>query len=105
MKTNLSLNDPAVSNNHYKLSKITIMKNYESLDDAITDLKKRGYIETFEPEADCLYCGDLDPRLYPGQFHVDEVYSFHEYASPEDKSVVYAISSSSGAKGTLVDTH
>lgn len=79
------------------------MKNYDSLSDALSDLKKRGYEANFETMSFCLYCGDLDIRLNPEAFHVDEVYHFKEGSSSDDSSVVYAISSIAGVKGTLVD--
>ena len=79
------------------------MKNYESLIDALDDLRKRGYEADFATQTVCLYCGDLDIRLDPEDFHVDEVYRFEENSNPDDNSVLYAISSSTGVKGTLVD--
>lgn len=79
------------------------MKNYDSMIDALNDLRKRGYEADFETSSDCLYCSDLDIRLNPEEFHVDESYRFEGTSDPEDNSVVYAISSSSGVKGTLVD--
>jgi len=73
------------------------MKNYESLVDALDDLKKRGYEADFETQSNSLYCSELE------EFNVDEVYRFEEASSPEDNSVLYAISSSAGVKGSLVD--
>lgn len=82
------------------------MKNYESLAGILSDLKKTGYKEDFEIEPYCLYCGDLDLRLDPDDFHVDEVYRFkgNANASPQ-YPVLYAISTSGGVKGILVDNH
>jgi hypothetical protein len=81
------------------------MKNYESLVDALNDLKKRGYETDFATDTVCLYCGDLDLRLNPEEFHVDEVYRFELDSNPHDNSILYAISSSTGVKGILVDGH
>ena len=81
------------------------MRNYESLVDALDDLEKRGYEADFGTESDCLYCGDLDLRFNPETFNVDEVYRFGEDSSPDSSAVVYAISSSTGVKGTLVDAY
>ena len=79
------------------------MKNYNSVADALDDLKNRGYDEDFETQSTCLYCNDLDLRLIEEEFHVDEVYRFEEDAHPDHNAVVYAISSSAGIKGTIVD--
>jgi hypothetical protein len=79
------------------------MKNYDSLVDALDDLRNRGYLADFGTQAICLYCGDLDLRLSPEEFNVDEVYRFEGDSSPDDSAVIYAISSSTGVKGTLID--
>lgn len=81
------------------------MKNYESLVDALADLRNRGYEADFATETVCLYCSDLDIRLNPEEFHVDEVYRFEADSTPDDSSVLYAISSSTGVRGTLVDSY
>jgi len=81
------------------------MKNYESLVDALKDLKARGYTQYFEMEYSCIYCGLLDLRLNPEEFTVDEVYRFEDDSNPDDGSVLYVISSTAGVKGTLVDAY
>ncbi len=79
------------------------MKNYKSLVDALSDLRERGYEADFETAPFCLYCGDLDIRLNPGAFNVDEVYRFKGNSGPGDSAIIYAISSNAGLKGTVVD--
>ena len=79
------------------------MKNYESLAEALNDLRKRGYEAEFEAHPFGLYCSDLDLRLIEEEFNVDETYRFEEDCNPDDNAVVYAISSSTGIKGTIVD--
>jgi hypothetical protein len=79
------------------------MKNYESLVDALDDLKKRGYQADFEPQSNCLYCSNLDLRLTEEEFQIDEVYRFEGDPNPEDNAMVYAFTSPTGVKGTIVD--
>ncbi|MBO9201739.1 MULTISPECIES: hypothetical protein [Niastella] len=81
------------------------MKSYGSLTDALSDLRTRGYHADFATETVCLYCGDLDLRLDPEDFHVDEIHRFEGNCKPEDNTVLYAITSSTGVKGTLVDPY
>jgi hypothetical protein len=81
------------------------MKNYESLAEALDDLKKKGYDNDFEPQTICLYCSTLDLRLEEEEFNVDEVYRFQGDSSPDDNAVVYALTSNTGVKGTIVDGH
>jgi len=83
------------------------MKNYESPGEALSDLKTRGYVANFtvETETASLYAGELDVRLDPEEFHVDEVYRFDCNAIRDNNAIVYAISDpASGVKGTLVNS-
>lgn len=81
------------------------MENYQSVVDALDGLKEQGYENDFATQSVCLYCSDLDLRLNPEEFHVDGVYRFEGDSNPDDNSVVYAISSAHGVKGTLVDSY
>ena len=78
------------------------MKNYQSLIDAMSDLRKKGYEDDFTTESFGLYSGDLDMRLDPEDFHVDEIDRVEEKSNPGDGPMLYAISSSAGVKGTLI---
>jgi hypothetical protein len=81
------------------------MENTESLVEALLVLKKRGY-ETdlsFEVDSFCLYGGDLDMRLNPDGFHVDEIDRIGDEGQPNEGAVVYAITAITGVKGVLVD--
>jgi len=79
------------------------MKKYESPAEALNDLRSRGYEANFETGSFCLYCGDLDIRLDPDDFKVDEEYRFEGGPNQGEDAVIVAITSSTGVKGTLVD--
>jgi len=81
------------------------MKNYESLDHALDDLRAKGYTTDFTTDKVCLYCGELDIRLDPEDFHVDEVSRVEGASGYEDKAFVYAITAVTGVKGTLIDAN
>ncbi|MEP6750698.1 MAG: phosphoribosylpyrophosphate synthetase [Bacteroidota bacterium] len=81
------------------------MKNYESLIAALADLKSRGYDAEFEAHPFCLYCGNIDIRLNPEQFSIDEAYRFEGKLGSDVNTILYAISSTTGVKGTLVDSN
>lgn len=81
------------------------MRVYESMVDALADLNGRGYILDFRREPMWIYCYVFDLWITPEQFNVDEVYRFEESSNPDDSCVVYAISSYSGMKGTLIDSY
>ena len=81
------------------------MKTYESLVDALADLKSRGYKIDFQKEQSCFFCYVLDLWIAPEQFNVDEVYRFEGNSCPDDSCVLYAISSYTGLKGTIIDSY
>lgn len=81
------------------------MRVYESIVDALADLKGRGYSLDFRREPMWIYCYVFDLWITPEQFNVDEVHRFEEGSNPDDNCVVYAISSYSGMKGTLIDSY
>jgi hypothetical protein len=79
---------------------------YRSPADALSDLRKRGYEAdfNFEELPYGLYCGDLDMRLDPEDYHVDEIYRFGVEEQTTGCAVVYAITSAQGIKGIVVVT-
>lgn len=79
------------------------MKNYNSLADALNDLNQRGYKADFKTQTVCLYCSDMDIRLDPQDFTIDESYSFNEGVN--GRCLLLAITSSTGIKGTVTDEY
>jgi hypothetical protein len=81
------------------------MKDYETLSEAIEDLKVQGYIYDFNLEEKQLCCEKLDKTFSPKEFKVVGNYRFEGMSNPDDNSVIYVIETSSGEKGTLVDAY
>lgn len=81
------------------------MRDYTNLVDALKDLKARGYSNDFNLHPDCIECAGLDLKLHPEHFVVKEVYRFEGDSTPDDNSVLFAIESDEGLKGTLVDAY
>jgi hypothetical protein len=71
--------------------------------EALNDLRKRGYDTDFELQSNCLYCSNLDLRLNEEEFSIDEIYRFEGDSNPDDNAVIYALTSPTGVKGTIVD--
>ncbi len=80
------------------------MKTFETLSEAITDLKKRGYSGDFNLHPEWIECPPMNLKLKPTEFHVDEVHRFEGATDPDDSAVLYAISSNE-IKGILVDAY
>ena len=81
------------------------MKAYETLSGAINSLQQRGYNQDFNLHPEWIECPSLKLRLAPEEFHVDEVHRFEGMTNPDDSSILFAISSTSGLKGLLVDAY
>lgn len=77
----------------------------DDLPSTLAELQQRGYTAdlNFEKDPFCLYGGDLDMRLDPEDFHVDEIDRIRTEGKPNDGKVVYAVSTTTGVKGTIID--
>ena len=81
------------------------MKSYDTLSEAIQDLQSRGYTYDFNLKPHCLECASLKLEIHPDDFEIDELHRFEGMSSTDDNSILYAISSKNGIKGTLVDAY
>lgn len=81
------------------------MKTFETLSQAITSLTANGYNNDFNLHPDWIECAPLNVKFKPEEFHIDEVHRFEGMNDPDDSAVLYAISSTSGIKGLLVDAY
>lgn len=79
--------------------------SYDTLSGALNGLKQRGYTEDFNLKENCIICATKPLELKPEEFDIEEVHRFEGMSNPDDNSVVYAISSSYGVKGVLVDAY
>jgi len=81
------------------------MKNFETLSEAMADLSMRGYTNDFNLHPEWIECPPLNLRFGPTEFHVDEVHRFEGLNDPDDSSILFAIRSTAGVKGLLVDAY
>lgn len=79
--------------------------SYDTLSGALNGLKQRGYTEDFNLKENCIICTSKPLELKPEEFDIEEVHRFEGMSNPDDSSVVYAISSTYGVKGVLVDAY
>jgi hypothetical protein len=79
------------------------MFHYDTLTEALNDLRKRGYHFDFNIAFDSIVCQQNGICLNPVQFEIDEHYRFEGDSNPDDEEVIYAISSKDQAiRGVLV---
>ncbi|CAN5251113.1 hypothetical protein BH11BAC6_BH11BAC6_10590 [soil metagenome] len=82
------------------------MQTYDTLVDAINDLKQRGYTIDFNLAFDHVKCSATGKCLSLSEFEITEHYRFEGMTDPEDSSVLYVIESKDGSmKGTLVSAY
>lgn len=79
---------------------------YDTVTEAMDDLKKRGYTIDFSilTEKECLICNATASTLSPDDFEIDHFYRFEGPSDPGDQMIVYAISSKKdNIKGIVVN--
>jgi hypothetical protein len=74
--------------------------NYETVSEAITALRDKGFITDFNLEENCLICGGDKFKI--DELEIVEVYHYEGNSDPSDEASVYGIESKSGTKGILV---
>lgn len=77
------------------------MISYDTVSEAVKGLKERGYTLDFNLKSNCIECEGQ--QLSSNDFEIAEVYRFEGNSDPADESVVFAIESSNGLKGILVN--
>jgi hypothetical protein len=81
------------------------MKSFDTLTEAVEDLKKRGYLLDFNVREIYLENVEKGVQLSPSEFEITEVYRFEGNTDPGDEMVIYAIESHDGLKGMLVNAY
>ena len=79
------------------------MHTYDTVTEAVSGLRKRGYSIDFNKNYDTINCSKNQLSLKPDEFEISEVHRFEGNSDPADEAVVYAIESKQGDKGILVD--
>lgn len=88
------------------IDKMYVMKTtYETLSIAVNALQKKGYTENFELIENGIE-NKAKKQLFNADFvKVTEVHRFEGYTNPADSSVLYALETTSGVKGLLIDAY
>lgn len=82
------------------------MKTYDTVTEALKDLKLRGFTVDFNIAFDKITCTDNKVCLNPNEFEIVEVYRFEGHTDPGDENVVYAIESKDGTtKGSMLSAY
>jgi hypothetical protein len=77
------------------------MYTYETVTEAVSGLRQRGYTMDFNLDENCIVCHE--DKFNPEDFEIVEVYRFEGNSDPADEAVVYGIQSNKGHMGVLVN--
>lgn len=69
----------------------------------LDDLTRRGFTERFGVAGDGLRAAGSDRTFSADELMIREFHRFEGVSDPDDMSIVYAIESRDGTRGTLVD--
>lgn len=79
---------------------------YDTITEALADLKTRGYSIDFNLAFDRVICKETGIFLYPKDFEIVENYRFEGDTDPGDENIVYALESKDGnIKGVLLSAY
>lgn len=80
------------------------MKEKGTLSQTMNMLRtEEGYEEDFNLLDEKLECKSKDEKFDIDEFKVDKVYRFEGASNPADNAILYAITTTNGRKGVLVD--
>ena len=79
------------------------IKTYQTMTEALEDLKKRGFTANFELLNSTFRAMDSGKTFQADDLTIVEHHRFEGASDPDDMSVVYAIEAADGTRGTLVD--
>jgi len=78
------------------------MKHFETLTEAMEDLRSRGYTLDFRPKRDYIEEHGSGLKLRTEEFNVDEFHRFEGTSDPGDEMTLFGISTLDGKKGVFV---
>ncbi|MBK7433886.1 MAG: phosphoribosylpyrophosphate synthetase [Chitinophagaceae bacterium] len=82
------------------------MESYETVSEALTHLKSKGYTLDFNLSFNQLECPDPGLCLKPEDFEITARFRFEGDTNPDDEDVVYVVESKDGKlKGTITSAY
>ncbi len=82
------------------------MPAYDTMVEALKDLKARGFTTDFNLAFDAIECSNTGVCLRPDAFEIVEHYRFEGQTDPSDASIVYGIKEKDGEmRGVLVSAY
>jgi hypothetical protein len=82
--------------------KLTYMTDLEKL---LNKLESEGYTDQYKVEKDRLLCLDNNKKYKAKEVKLVNFYRFEGPSNPDDMSILYAVETCDGRKGTLIDAY
>ena len=73
--------------------------------ECVEKITKDGYTHNFRATEEGLVCNETEEIFKPEQVKIKNFFRFEGMSDPEDNSILYAIETDNGLKGTLVDSY
>ena len=80
-------------------------ENMTTLSEVMNHATRHGYTAEFMISDQGLHVAGEDRAHQPEETHIDNFYRFEGESNPDDMSILYLITTTSGVKGTLVDAY
>lgn len=77
---------------------------YNTLADATTELKKRGFTANFKVDENEKLTDSEGNQFDPSDVTLIEFHRFEGISNPADSTIIYAVEAENGEKGTVVDS-
>jgi hypothetical protein len=77
--------------------------NLNTMVDCVNSLVRKGFTEDFKAKKDGLLSLATEKLYQPDEIKILNFYRFEGQSDPADNSILYAIETADGKKGTLVD--
>jgi hypothetical protein len=71
----------------------------------LTKVQEKGFTDQYQAKGTHLYCLDNNRIYHPEDITVANYYRFEGLSDPDDMAILYAIETSDGRKGTLIDAY
>ena len=93
-----------MSVSEYKFNINRLVSNYNSIAEALKELKDLGYIYYFHRANNKIQCKELQIDYDLNDLDLNEIYRFKESSSIKGNSVLYSVEANGGVKGVYVES-
>ncbi len=87
------------------MEKKSTMADMKTLADCLNKMVKDGYTEDFKVSENGMLSLQHEKLYHPEDVHIKNFFRFEGASDPADNSILYAIETNDGIKGTLTDAY